>query len=314
MQWADRIGRRIKLRDLHILMTVVERGSMSKAAEQLSISQPVVSKSVADLEHALGVPLLDRSPQGVEPTLYGRAIIGSGVAVFDDLRKCVNQIEFLADPTAGEVRIGCSEVMAAGLLPAVIDRLSRQFPRLVFNVIQAPWIEQQYRDLRERSVDLILGRMVTPIADDDLNAEILFDDPLLVVAGTNSKWVRRRSIKPAELLDETWCLPPYDKLIGSNIAEAFRAQGLNVPRQTVVSASIQLFNALLATGRFLGVLSDSTLRLSGKRMALKALPVEFSICPGPVGIVTLKDRTVGPAAQLFIDHARKVAKPLAKGQ
>jgi DNA-binding transcriptional LysR family regulator len=314
MQWADRIGRRIKLRDLHILMTVVERGSMSKAAEQLAISQPVVSKSIADLEHALGVPLLDRSPQGVEPTPYGRAIIGSGVAVFDDLRKGVDQIEFLADPTAGQVRIGCSEVMAAGLLPAVIDRLSRQFPRLVFNVIQAPGIEQQYRDLRERNVDLILGRMVTPVADDDLDAEILFDDPLFVVAGTNSKWVRRRGIEPAELLDETWCLPPYDRLIGSLIAEAFSSQGLDVPRHTVVSSSIQLFNALLATGRFLGVLSDSTLRLSGKRLSLKALPVEFSIRPGPVGIVTLKDRTVGPAAQLFIDHARKVAKPLAKGQ
>ena len=314
MQWADRIGRRIKLRDLHILMTVAERGSMSKAAEQLAISQPVVSKSVADLEHALGVPLLDRSPQGVEPTPYGRAIIGSAVAVFDDLRRGVDQVEFLADPTAGEVRIGCSEVMAVGLLPAVIDRLSRQFPRLVFNVNQAPSIELQYRDLRERSVDLILGRMVTPIADDDLDAEILFDDPLFVVAGTNSKWVRRRGIDPAELLDEAWCLPPYDRLIGSLIAEAFRSQGLDVPRHTVVSSSIQLFNALLATGRFLSVLSDSTLRLSGKRLSLKALPVEFSIRPGPVGIVTLKDRTVGPAAQLFIDHARKVAKPLAKGQ
>jgi DNA-binding transcriptional LysR family regulator len=314
MHWADRIGRRIKLRDLHILMTVVERGSMSKAAEQLAISQPVVSKSVADLEHALGVPLLERSPQGVEPTMYGRAIIGSGIAVFDDLRQGVNQIEFLADPTTGEVRIGCTEVMAAGLLPAVIDRLSRQYPRLVFNVIQAPQIELQYRDLRERSVDLILGRMVTPIADEDLNAEILFDDPLFVVAGTNSKWVRRRSIDPAELLNETWCLPPYDILIGSRVAEAFRAQGLDVPRHTVVSGSIQLFNALLATGRFLGVLSDSTLRLSGKRLLIKALPVEFSIRPGPVGIVTLKDRAVSPVAQLFIDHARKVAKSLAKDQ
>ena len=80
MQWADRIGRRLKLRDLHILMAVVQRGSMAKAAEDLAISQPVVSKSIADLEHSLGVHLLDRSPQGVEPTMYGRAIIESGVA------------------------------------------------------------------------------------------------------------------------------------------------------------------------------------------------------------------------------------------
>jgi DNA-binding transcriptional LysR family regulator len=314
MQWADRIGRRIKLRDLHILITVVERGSMAKAAEQLAISQPVISKSVADLEHALGVRLLDRSPQGVEPTIYGRAIVGSGVAVFDDLRQGVKQIEFLADPTAGEVRIGSTGVMSAGLLPAVIDRLSRQFPRLVFNVMQAPMIEQQYRDLRERSVDLILGRMVTPIADEDLDAEILFEDPIFVVAGTSSKWVRRRSIDPAEIVNEAWCLPPHDTLIRSLVAEAFRARGLDIPRDTVITGSNQLSNALLATGRFLGVLSGSTLRLSGRRMSVRALPVEFSMPSSPVGIVTLKDRTVSPVAQLFIDHARKLAKPLAKGR
>jgi DNA-binding transcriptional LysR family regulator len=257
---------------------------------------------------------LKPSIPGRDARCYGRAIVGSGVAVFDDLRQGVNQIEFLANPTAGEVRIGSTEVMSAGLLPAVIDRLSRQFPRLVFSVVQAPMIELQYRDLRERSVDLILGRMVTPIADEDLDAEILFDDPIFVVAGIDSKWVRRRSIDPAELVNEAWCLPPYDTLIGSLVVEAFRARGLDIPRQTVITGSIQLFNALLATGRFLGVLSGSALRLSGKRMLLRALPVELSIASSPLGIVTLKDRTVSPVAQLFIDHARKIAKPLAKGQ
>lgn len=314
MQWEDRIGRHIKLRDLHILMAVAERGSMAKAAETLAISQPVVSKSVADLEHSLGVRLLDRSPQGVEPTIYGRAIIESSVAVFDGLRQGVRHVEFLADPTAGEVRIGCTEVMTAGLLPAVIDRLARQFPRLVFNVTQAPRIELQYHDLRARTVDLILGRMMTPISDDDLNVEVLFDDPFYVVAGKSSRWARRRSIDPAELLEEAWCLPPHDGLVGSRILEAFHARGLGAPKSTVVSASIQLFNTLFATGRFLGVLSGSALRSSGKHLALKVLPVEFSIRSSPVGIVTLKNRTVNPVAQLFIEHARKVAEPLAKGQ
>ena len=152
---------------------------------------------------------------------------------------------------------------------------------------------------------------VHPIAEEDLNAEILFDDPLFVVAGTNSKWVRRRSIGPAELLNETWCLPPYDTLIRSLVAEAFRARGLDIPRDTVITGSIQLSNALLATGRFLGVLSGSTLRLSGKRMSLRALPVEFSMPSSPVGIVTLKSRTISPAAQLFVECARGLARLLA---
>lgn len=104
MQWEDRIGRRLKLRDVHILLTTVQCGSMAKAAERLAISNPVVSKTIADLEHALGVLLLERSRQGVEPTVYGRAVLKHGLAAFDELRQCVKEIEFLADPTAGEVR------------------------------------------------------------------------------------------------------------------------------------------------------------------------------------------------------------------
>src|SRR5450755_1542202 len=114
MHWADRIGRHLKLRDLHILLAVVEWGSMSKAAKRLAISPPVVSKAIADLERTLGVRLLDRSPQGVEPTMYGRALLNGGVAVFDELRQRVKEIEFLANPTVGELRIGCHEWIAAG--------------------------------------------------------------------------------------------------------------------------------------------------------------------------------------------------------
>jgi DNA-binding transcriptional LysR family regulator len=179
--------------------------------------------------------------------------------------------------------------------------------------MQARTIEQQYRDLRERSVDFILGRIVTRSTDEDLNLDILFDDPLLVVAGINSKWSKRRSIDAAELIDEPWSLPPYDNFVGSRVSEAFRARGLDPPRRTVTSSSIQLITALLATGRFLAVLSLSALRLSGKRLGLKPLPADLSVRGAPVGIVTLRNRTLSPVSQLFIEHAREVAKPLSKG-
>jgi len=312
MQWVDRIGRRLKLRDVHIFLAVVQRGSMAKAADDLAISQPVVSKAIADLEHTLGVRLLDRSRRGVEPTMYGRAVINHGIAAFDELKQAVEEVQFLADPNVGEVRIGSTEAMTAGLVPVVIDHLSRQFPGLVFNVIQAPTVTLQYRDLRERRVELILGRMVTPVADEDLNVEALFDDPLFVVAGANSKWLRRRRIDPNDLINEPWSLPPYDSFVGSRIVDIFRAIGLPPPRQTVISTSIQLFNALVVTGRFLAILSGSTLRFSGKRLGLKALPIDLPIQSGPVGIVTLKSRMLSPAAELFIARARKIAMPLAK--
>src|SRR5215475_13992522 len=104
MQWTDRIGRRVKLRDLHILLAVVQEGSMSRAADRLAISHPVVSKTIANLEHVLGVRLLDRTAQGTEPTAYGRALLACGTIVFDEMRRGVQQIAFLSDPTVGDLR------------------------------------------------------------------------------------------------------------------------------------------------------------------------------------------------------------------
>src|SRR2546429_8494798 len=111
MDWADRIGRRIRLRDLHIVLAVAERGSMAKAAAHLAISHPVVSKTISDLEQTLGVRLFDRNSQGVDLTDYGRAVLKCGVTVFDEMRQGLKQIEFLTDPTSGEIRIGCPEIL-----------------------------------------------------------------------------------------------------------------------------------------------------------------------------------------------------------
>jgi DNA-binding transcriptional LysR family regulator len=312
MGWDERVAGRLKLRDLYVLKTVANFGSMGKAAHELAVSQPAISKAITDLEFVLGVRLLDRSRRGVELTRYGAALLKWSAAAFDNLRQGVDEIGFLADPTGGEVRIGSTDVMIAALVPAVIDRLSRRYSRIVFNVAQAPIVTHQYRDLRERNVDLILGRLVEPMTDKDLDVEVLFEDRLFVVAGKNSKWHRRRKIDPAELINEPWAVPPYDVFIGSLIKEAFRAKNLEPPRPTVVSPAVQLYPALLATGRFLAVRSAFTLRLSGKHLSEKALPVDLAIRPVYVGIVTLKHRPISPAAQLFIECAREVVKPFKK--
>src|SRR5215510_6362514 len=137
MQLSDRIGRRMKLHDLHVLMTVLQAGSMGKAAQRLNTTQPNVSRSIAELEHAFGVRLLDRHRQGVEPTEFGRALLNCGMAVFDDLRQGVKNIEFLADPTAGEVRIGSIPPLAASFASTVADRLSRRHPGIVIHIASA---------------------------------------------------------------------------------------------------------------------------------------------------------------------------------
>src|SRR5262249_8091148 len=135
LQWDQYVGRRLKLRDLYILMAVVQAKGLRTPSPRLKMSPPAVSKNVPRLEHACGVQLLDRSRQGIEPTQFGRTIIQRAIAAFDELRQGVRDIEFLTDPTAGELRIGCSEAIAAGPVLAVVDRLTRRHPRIAFHVV-----------------------------------------------------------------------------------------------------------------------------------------------------------------------------------
>src|SRR5215510_16377577 len=271
MEWERRIGRRLRLRDLHILSTVVQWGSMAKAAEHLAVSQPAVSDAIANLEAALAVRLLDRSPQGVKPTIYADALLKRGDVIFDELRQGIRDIEFLANPKVGEVHVGCSETLMTGFLPAVIECLSRRYPEIVVHAVNVQPSATEYRQLRDREVDLMLGRIFEPVSHDEVHTEILFEDRYLVVAGAASQWARRRKITLAELVNEPWIDMPQTSIFGSLLTAAFFAHGLPAPRKSVVSFSHHLRNELLATGRFLTIVAGSVLEANAEGWNLKAL-------------------------------------------
>ena len=312
MDWSDRIGRRIKLRDLHILQAVAQQGSMAKAARHLAISQPVVSKVIADLEREIGRPLLDRDRHGAEPTVYGAALLKHGLAAFDELRQSVEEIEYLADPTNGELRIATHDVMAAGFLPAVIKSLHRRHPHLTIHVKLSVVADTLYRELRDRNVDLILGRNLTPFMEEDLKAEVLFNETTVIVAGKRNRWTRRRKIELADLIHEPWVFPAAGSVAERIAADMFRSSGLEMPRRGAVCAPMPVVAALVANGPYLANLPGSLVHFGGNHLQVKVLPIKVPVPPSPVGIITLKRRTINPVAQLFIEHAREVAKPLAK--
>jgi len=301
----------MKLHDLHVLMAVVQAGSMNKAAARLNTRQSAISKSIADLERTIGVRLLDRNPQGVEPTEYGRALLDGGAAVFDDLRQAVKKIEFLVDPSTGEVRIGCSAFLATSFVSVAVDRLSLRYPRIVFHVVSTH-MEALHRGLSERNFDLAITQRLGPFADEQLEFETLYDDSFVVLAGAQNSWVRRRSIELAELVNESWVLPPPESALASFYMEAFRANGFDYPRAAVFTVPSDMRISLVATGRFLTIIPASILRFSTRRSELKILPVKLPLARMPIGVATLKNRTLGPVVQLFIQHAREVAKSLSR--
>src|SRR2546423_9647168 len=121
----SQIGRRLRLRDLHLFFTVVQEGSMAKAASHLGISQPAVSEVIAALEDALGVRLFDRNARGVEPTVYGRALLKRGRPAFDELMQGIRVIEFLSDAAGGELWIGCGPAPVVAIMPPIVQQFSQ---------------------------------------------------------------------------------------------------------------------------------------------------------------------------------------------
>jgi DNA-binding transcriptional LysR family regulator len=299
------IGRRIRLRDLHILLTVSERGSMAQAAAQLGVSQPAVSGVIAELERTLGVPLFERSTRGVKPTVYAREMMDRSVAAFDELKQGIRTLESLADPTAGELFIGCIESVSALILPPIVQTFMQRYPRVTVHVSRLSPSSLEIRALSQRNLDLVLGPMRIEHAQDvELVSEPLFESRVVIAAGVDNPWVRRRKIDLADLVDEPWVLTPPECRIHAAVKEAFGARGLSPPRVRLMSFSIPLRMSLAASGAYITAFPESIRSLCGYRNSIRILPIDLPTTPAPVSLITLKGRNLNPVARRFIDHLR----------
>jgi DNA-binding transcriptional LysR family regulator len=167
---------------------------------------------------------------------------------------------------------------------------------------------QQYAELRERKLDLILGRVNLP-GNEDAEVEILHQELTHVVAGAGNPWSRRRRrFAFADLADEPWALPPVGTLVGALFAEAFRAHGVDYPPKRVVLGNIHVHCALVADGGFLALLPVSVVRVNADRFGLRILQVQSPVPASPVGLLYLKRREIPPVMRNFIECARESAK------
>lgn len=299
----ERAERHLKLQEMRVLMTVVQMGSMSKAAETLRTSQPAVSRIISGMEVALGVRLLDRTTRGVEATVYGQALLKRSLTVFDELRQAVKDIKFLADPNTGELRIGCSETMAAGPVLRAINQITRRYPGVAFQIINGG-AQMLRRELVQRRVDLTISWLTEPIDDQDVTVERLFSDSIVVAAGSQNPLTKRRRLTLNQLLNESWTLPPQDNYVTAIILKGFRVRGLQPPRAMVIAQSLHLRNRLLASGRFLTAIGGFAFPPLGDSPSIKPLSVDLPEAKGNISCLTLRNRMLSPLAELFIDTFR----------
>jgi DNA-binding transcriptional LysR family regulator len=306
MDRMARIGSRVSLRDLRILMAIADSGSMAKAAAKLGISHPAVSKTISDIEGTLGVRLLDRGSQGTELTAYGEVLRRCGINIFDEMQQ---GLDYLSDPNSGEVRLGCTDIILNSLVPPIVRRFAREYPGVQLDVKLANPGEHQAQQLRERNIDLLITRATG--RQDDFNSEALFEEPFVFVVGRDSKFAQGRRTVLKDIMSCNWVLPPYDSAPGALVAAVFQANGVSPPKPLVKTIAIQLTVSLIASGEFVGILPRSVAALNAHQSALKILPLKSSGPRISAEIVHLNNRTLSPAVVAFINCARKAAISLA---
>ena len=287
---------------------------MAKAAAELGVAQPTVSEVTANLEHAYDVRLFDRSARGVQLTVYGEALLKRSIAVFDEINQSAKDMQFLADPTVGEVRIACVEGLSATVLPEMLRHFARRYPNVVLYVDNLTSSRTDMVGLRNRQYDLALVRRDSGmLMDEDLSVQTLYDDDEMVVAaGMNTRWACQPAISLADLIDEPWILSPPGYWHHRRVEEAFRDLGFSLPKaRIIVSSGVTLRMQLMADGPYISVFTSSVMRQNAHRFGIAALPIDLPSKPWPVVVVTLRNRTQSAAVERFIESVRQVANSLS---
>jgi DNA-binding transcriptional LysR family regulator len=227
------------------------------------------------------------------------------------LKQSGRDIEYLANPKVGDLRIGCQESLLAAILPPIIRRFSNDYPQVTLHVDDVPSPAQQLAELRNRKYDFVLARIVRPLTEEeDVCVETLFHDHVVIASDARNNLARRRKIDLADLADEPWILTRSDSWAYSRLAEAFEQRGLKMPKGSLLTLSVPLRTHLLANSNHISVFANSVLRLNAARYGLRELSVDLPQRPWPAIVVKLRSRTLNPLVERFIECARQVTKSL----
>ena len=308
MTSVDAIARRVSLRELRLLLAVSRSGSILGAAREIGLTQPAVSKAIADLEGTLNVELFDRTNRGVEPTPHGRVLMQHAFTVLEQMRQAVEELSFLSDSTRGEVRIGGTPAMCGGLLSRAVATMRIERPGIDYKMLELD-SERLTEEVRGRVIDVGVGRKPVLRSESEISFEKLFDDRLFVVAGKGHLLARRGTISLRELTTQAWVLPPRESPVSQQVLGAFERAGVQLPQSAVTTMSLLVRYQLLATNRFVTVLHGSLLQYGGVPSFLSVLPVEL-LASVSIGISRIINRTLTPASELFIANLRRLVAPM----
>lgn len=298
---------RLKLRHLRLIDAIADARSLSEAASRLNVTQPAASKGLREIEDILGMPLFARGPRGLTLTMFGRSLLAHSRTIQSEVRHIAEEIEAINKGSFGAVLVGSMLVGLPILLPAAVRLLRERHidvPVRITEGTQGVLIEE----LRSGTLDLIVGRLTPINTHERFDQEVLFQEPIVVVAGARHPLLRRPKVSYRDLAEARWILPPPESVVHGPVLQMFAQHGLSSPRAYAETTSYLLIRSLLADQDAVAALPLSVVKRDLSNGEIAILPVQLPHEPLSVGIVTVSDRTPSAAASQLVSCIREAVK------
>lgn len=290
--------------ELSSFLTAYEAGSLKKAADQLNLTQPTLSRRIRRLEDVLGVSLFVRSPTGLCPTAFGHALARRARLIVEELELARREMSRIRGTIGGSVAFGASPGVAVGLLPIVLERLAAGHPDLQFTIVEGV-SESLIDQVLERRIDFaVCTAPLEPAAE--LTVEQIAEDPFVVtVAASHPLHVDA----PAALADTVafpWVMPTFRGAVRQWLETCFITNSLAPPAARVETSSMIMLKQILADGRHISFLPAWLVATDCPELV--ALPCTPSLTlQRTLAVISLTQRELSPSSQTVIDEIRATA-------
>ncbi len=306
---ADRAITRLKLKQLRLLVAVGEFGSIQHAARELQISQPAATKLIQDLELDFEVRLFERTNRGVVATDFGEALIRHGKLIIAQVSNAAQELDDLAEGSSGRVVIGTLLAAAPILLPAAIETVIAERPKVAIKVVEGT-NDALMPALYSGEIDMIVGRLPAYRARAKLIQETLFDERILAVVGKQHPLAGKKSVTFRQIRPFGWILPPPETTLRRQIDQYFVSQKQYAPPQVLESVSFLANRALFQKLDFVGLMPEHVVAHDIDVGLLVELNWNVPFGNGPVGISYRGPDSLSPAGTEFLKALRSAAKTL----
>lgn len=292
----------MNLRQLEYFLAVAKWLSITRAAADLAVAQPTLTKSIHALEEELGVQLFDRLPRGVQLTAFGHSLLRHAETVNVQVQDALNEIEWMRGGTVGTVSIGAGPAWLRRHLPVCLARTMKCNPAMRVRIVGG-YDDALLRALRRGELDFVVAELPSPEVSQDLSIERLTADELGTCCRSGHPLAGKGKLELAQLLDFPWILPPRSTRASQRVRALFIAASLPPPEGVLETESMAFMIQMLLYSDSLSFSVSTTLELR-EANGLTMLEVSKPSAVREAGIISRKDGWVSPAAMAIISELR----------